>query len=70
MTQKIISSLGLGSFKTKTKKTLQVATQSCWQNALGIFALAFGKDHVLNYELDSQIWAHSAFEMQKFLAEK
>ena len=67
--KKIISLLGLGSFKIKTKKTLQVATQSCWQNSLDIFALAFGKDHALNYELDSQIWAHSAFDMQKFLAE-
>ena len=68
--KKLVSLLGLGSFKIKTKRTLQMTTQSCWQNALGIIGLAFKKKHALDYALDSQIWEHAAFDMPKFLAKK
>lgn len=47
-----------------------MATQSCWQNALGIIGLAFKKEHALDYALDSQIWEHAVFDMPKFLAKK
>ena len=62
-----MSLLELRSFEIETKMTLQLATQSCWQNVLVTLGLGFKKKRNLDYLVDLKISKHGAFDICEFL---